>query len=324
MDNDSSVENVNLSSSASHHRTQKSTTLNRKYVKRPDATTSESTAIDSIAKRRAEDLKRRQAIADKINRERLSALKSGKSLQPSTNAQDQSSNIHVNLSSQIPQPVSPDPKPLSTTIERNLVASPSTSMKSSGSNSSTRLKDSALQNALKAAKSVDKEELSGAVTSSISTRGSFGAKKVLLALGCAVLAVGAIGYFVSLNTPDLSVRVAAVQSGIEAAYPSYVPRGYTLSDITSKEGELEMIFTSSDGTNFVLTEEKSSWDNDALETNYVKKTWGSNYTSIREQGITIFISGSDAAWTNGGLVYKINSSSNNLTKKQIKSIVVSL
>ena len=292
MDSTQSTPTGGLSSSASHQRTQKSTTLNRRYVEKPVA----SATIDSVAKRRAEDLKRRQALAEKINRERLSALKSGKSLNdvPTTSA----------------------PKPLSTTIEKSLAAKPSTV-------GPRDIKDSAIKTALK---SVDMIETSDTArpTATISTKNTFGAKRLILAFGCAALAVGVIGYFVSVNTPDLSVRVAAMQSGIEATSPSYIPRGYSLSDIVSEEGKLEMTFSSSDGTSFVLTEEKSTWDNDALESNYVKPTWNTNYTSIREQGITIYIAGSDAAWVNGGIAYRIDASGNNLTKKQIKSIVVSL
>ncbi|MBQ3294850.1 DUF4367 domain-containing protein [Candidatus Saccharibacteria bacterium] len=292
MDSTQSTPTGGLSSSASHQRTQKSTTLNRRYVEKPVA----SATIDSVAKRRAEDLKRRQALAEKINRERLSALKSGKSLNdvPTTSA----------------------PKPLSTTIEKSLAAKPSTV-------GPRDIKDSAIKTALK---SVDMIETSDTArpTATISTKNTFGAKRLILAFGCAALAVGVIGYFVSVNTPDLSVRVAAMQSGIEATYPSYIPRGYSLSDIVSEEGKLTMTFENSDKTSFTLSEEKSAWDNEALESNYVHSTWGSNYTSIREQGITIFISGSDATWVNGGLVYKIDASGNNLTKKQIKSIVTSL
>lgn len=292
MDSTQSIPTGGLSSSASHQRTQKSTTLNRRYVEKPTA----SATIDSVAKRRAEDLRRRQALAEKINRERLSALKSGKSLNdvPTTSA----------------------PKPLSTTIEKSLAAKPSTV-------GPRDIKDSAIKTALK---SVDMIETSDTArpTATISTKNTFGAKRLILAFGCAALAVGVIGYFVSVNTPDLSVRVAAMQSGIEATYPSYIPRGYSLSDIVSEEGKLTMTFENSDKTSFTLSEEKSAWDNEALESNYVHSTWGSNYTSIREQGITIFISGSDATWVNGGLIYKIDASGNNLTKKQIKSIVTSL
>lgn len=307
---------VDLSSSASHRRVQKSTTLNRRYVKKPgvaesagtDVATAESAALDSVAKRRADDLKRRQALAEKINRERLAAMRANKPLA--------SSPVVVTPTPAVA--AAPAPKPLAATIEKNLVAAPKAEKPAT-------IKDSALTAALKNVDTIDdKEETAGAITSSISTKSAFGPKKIALAFACAAIAVGAIGYVVSKSTPDLSVRVAAMQSGIDASYPSYVPRGYSLSDVVSSDGKLEMTFSNSDGTSFVLTEEKSAWDNDALEQNYAQETWGNNYTSVREQGITILIAGSDAAWVNGGIVYKIDASGNNLTKKQIKSIVVSL
>ena len=127
-----------------------------------------------------------------------------------------------------------------------------------------------------------------------------------------------------MNTPDISVRVAAMQTGIDAAYPTYVPRGYSLSDIVSEDKKISMSFSGSDKDSFTLSEEKTAWDNETLESSFVKATWGNNYTSVREQGITIFISGSSATWINGNILYKITASGNNLTKKQIKSIVTSL
>ena len=323
MDNTPDAEKANLSSSASHTRVQKSTTLNRRYVKKPEAVSinAESAALDSVAKRRADDLKRRQALADQINRERLAALKQGQTLRVNFSASAPSTPVAPVATPVAPKPVTvapAAPKPLSSVIEKSLTSAPKSEK------SLKEIKDSALASAMKNVDSVDKQS-SRAITStpdSVKTR--LGANKLLLAFGCAALAVGVIGYVVSTNTPDLSVRVAAMQSGIEASYPSYIPRGYTLSDIVSEEGKLTMVFTNSESLSFTLTEEKSAWDNDALENNYVKETWGTNYTSLREQGITIFVAGSDAAWTNGGIVYRLDASGNNLTKKQIKSIVVSL
>ena len=291
MDKDQSQERITVSSSASHRRVQRSTTLNRKYVKKPEKVA----AVDSVAKRRADDLKRRQALADKINRERLAALKAGKTLREAAAT-----------------PAAPTP--LSATIEKNLVSNTKTEK-------AKAVKDSAVKSALKSVATLETESKPA---KGISTKRSLGAKKLLLAFGCAALAVGVVGYFVSVNTPDISVRVAAMQTGIDATYPTYIPRGYSLSDIVSEDKKISMTFSSSDNTSFTLSEEKSSWDNETLEASYVKQTWGNNYTSVREQGITIFISGSNAAWINGNILYKIDASGNNLTKKQIKSIVTSL
>ena len=296
MDKDQSVNRTSITSSASHHRVQRSTTLNRKYVKRPEKVA----AIDSVAKRRADVLKRRQALADKINRERLAALKASKTVAEAAATPAATSKA----------------QPISVTIEKNLVASPKTEK-------AKAVKDSAVKSALKSVAAIESEEKASTVAS-ISSKRTLGAKKLLLAFGCAALVVGAVGYFVSVNTPDISVRVAAMQTGIDATYPTYIPRGYSLSDIVSEEKKISMTFTDSESGSFTISEEKTTWDNETLEASYVKATWGNNYTSVREQGITIFIAGSSAAWINGNILYKINASGNNLTKKQIKSIVTSL
>lgn len=152
----------------------------------------------------------------------------------------------------------------------------------------------------------------------------FGFRRVVLALACAAAAVFAIVYFVDLNTPNISLKVAAMQSGIDAKYPTYIPRDFDLSDITSENGKITLNFrNASTGDAFTIIEEKSSIDSAALLSSYVKPTYGDNYSEIVEQGLTLYISGSDAAWVNGGVLYKLKTVSGSLTKKQLKSIAVS-
>lgn len=152
----------------------------------------------------------------------------------------------------------------------------------------------------------------------------FGFKRLALAAVCAGLVVFAIVYFVNLNMPNVSLKVAAMQTGIEATYPAYVPRDYSLSDITSENGRITLNFHNNTGDMFTIIEEKSSWDSNALASNYVQKEYSDNYTIVREQGLALYISGSDAAWVNGGICFKIKTTSGYLTKKQIKNIAASL
>lgn len=182
-----------------------------------------------------------------------------------------------------------------------------------------QMKETAIEKALESASRTKKEDKN-------SNRIHFGFKRVLLAMACAAVCVFAIVYFVNLNAPNISLKVAAMQSGIEATYPQFVPREYKLSDITSESGKITLNFAhlEEEGVGFTLIEEKSSWDSNALLNNYVRYEYGDDYTAVREQGLTIYISSSSAAWVNGGIVYKIKAPVNTLTKKQIKSIAVSL
>lgn len=180
------------------------------------------------------------------------------------------------------------------------------------------MKESAIQKALKAVSKSSKKEKKdfGSV--------HFGFKRILLAAACASVAVFAIVYFVNINAPNVSLKVAAMQSGIDASYPSYVPRDFNLTDITSESGRITISFKNSiTGCSFSLLEEKTSWDSNALLNNYVKDNIPF-YSTIKEQGLTIYMSDSISAWVNNGISYKLKVTAGSLTKKQIKSIAVSL
>lgn len=183
-------------------------------------------------------------------------------------------------------------------------------------------KDAALRKALRSVASMDDDLKTS--RAHIKTRKKGGFKRFMLAFGCASACVAAIIYFVGTNIPDISVRVAAMQTGIEASYPSYIPRGFSLDGISSEDSKITLTFTSADAGTFTLIEEKSSWDSAALLRNYVEPTWQGDYTTTHEQGLTIYIYGANATWVNGGVLYKINAENDVLTKKQLRNIVTSI
>lgn len=149
-------------------------------------------------------------------------------------------------------------------------------------------------------------------------------KRFMLAFSCAAACVAGIIYVVSSNVPDISVRVAAMQAGVDSSYPSYVPTEFSLSDIRSDDNEIILTFSNSEGKSFTLSEKKSAWDSAALERNLVKKTWQDDYSTTHEQGITMYIHGASAAWVNGGVLYQITAENDVLTKKQLRSIATSM
>lgn len=185
--------------------------------------------------------------------------------------------------------------------------------------------DQALRKALRSVASMDDEpETHTKTAKKPQIKKKTSGKRFVLAFFCAIICVSAIVYFVGTNIPDISVKVAAMQTGIEATYPSYVPRDFSLSDISSENGKITLAFKGPDRASFTLTEEKSSWDSTTLLHNYVEPTWQNNYITTHEQGITLYISGASAAWVNGGVLYKIDAPSNSLTKKQLRNIVISM
>ena len=187
--------------------------------------------------------------------------------------------------------------------------------------SAKELKDRAIKKALAAASITEEEQ----PKMKSKAKMQFGFGRLVLAMSCAAVVVFAIVYFVNLNMPDISLKVAAMQTGISASYPSYVPRDYSVSSITSENGKITLNFKNSKTDEaFSLVEESSSWDSNALMRNYVQPEYKDNYSIVREQGLTLYIGDQGAAWVNGGIVYKLNISSGSLTNKQIRSIAVSL
>lgn len=185
--------------------------------------------------------------------------------------------------------------------------------------SGKELKEAAL------AKAISSANQKAAKNSSKPPRIHFGFKRVMLAASCAVAAVAAIAYLANISAPDFSLKVAAMQTGIEASYPAHVPRGFSLTDITSEDGKITISFKNYETNDvFALIEERSAWDSEALLSNFVRPNYGNDYTTVKEQGLTLYISDDGAAWVNGGIIYKINVISGSLTKKQLKSIAISL
>ncbi len=220
------------------------------------------------------------------------------------------------------------PKVASRTATRSAATRPATPKRATRTTARTAPKlvadeDRALRTALRNVAAMDDEPETKPLKAPVARKRGTG-KRLVLAFFCAVACVAAIVYFIGSNIPDISVKVAALQTGIEASYPSYVPRDYSLSDISSEDGKITMTFKGPEQSTFTLTEEKSSWDSTALLRNFVEPTWQSNYVTTHEQGITIYISGANAAWVNGGVLYKITATSNSLTKKQLRNIVTSM
>lgn len=141
--------------------------------------------------------------------------------------------------------------------------------------------------------------------------------------GVALLLIA--GYFTYMNMPNLSVRVAAVQAGVHASYPSYRPSGYSLSGpISYGDNRVEMKFAGHGlAHGFTLTQSKSGWDSAAVLENYVQPKTGDSYTTTAANGLTIYSWDSNAAWINDGILYTLDGDAP-LTPEQIQRIAASM
>lgn len=147
-------------------------------------------------------------------------------------------------------------------------------------------------------------------------------KHLIFAVASSICCMGVLYATLKFSMPDISAKVAAAQNG--ASYPSFVPRDFTARSASFQKNTFSLEFIGPDKTRFTLDQEKLPWDSNALLNNYVKPTWGEQYDTIREQGLTIYMYQSNAAWVNGGTVYKLNTTSGSLSKKQLKNIITSL
>ena len=147
-------------------------------------------------------------------------------------------------------------------------------------------------------------------------------KHLIFAVASSICCMGVLYATLKFSMPDISAKVAAAQNG--ASYPSFVPRDFIASSASFQKNTFTLEFVGPNKTHFTLDQEKLPWDSNALLNNYVKPTWGEQYDTIREQGLTIYMYQSNAAWVNGGTVYKLNTTSGSLSKKQLKNIITSL
>ena len=286
------------SSPTPHKRVQRSTTLNRQYVKRPV----KAPKIQTTAELHAENLKRRQALAARMRRERLVKAT------PAQAAPKIRPIIHEKPSETIKR------HPLESSTRAKLISRPQAQKPLSMKEKKEQAISAALKQMAKTPADSEPKKLHKSFLSF---------KRVALALCLAILFIGAAVYFVNLSMPSISVKVVAMQTGIDAAYPSYVPKGFSLSEVKSENSKIYLKFSSSDNASYTISEEKSSWNSSALESNYIKPTFKNSYSTIREQGLTIFVVDKNCFWVNGGKLFTITSESE-LTKTQLISIATSL
>ena len=219
----------------------------------------------------------------------------------------------TNISVSVKKPV-PIPTELPSRVKVSSVASKS---KTPSMQKSTIKKDTAIKSAMSSVATMDKSK------EKFKARSVFSWKRILAAFLISGIVVFAIVFCVNQSIPNFSLYANANQAGFDAVYPTFIPREFSQSSITSESGKVSITFKSADNHEFILHQEPSSWSSATLESNFVKDKF-TDYTVVREQGLTLYISGSSCAWVNGGKFFLIESPNGTLSKKQLKSIAVSL
>ena len=145
----------------------------------------------------------------------------------------------------------------------------------------------------------------------------------LITASFAVMVLG--GYLTYLNMPGLSVRVAAAQADVAASFPDYHPDGYRFNGpVAYAPGQVAIEFKANGGTTgYTVTEQKSTWDSQAVYDNIVARTADNSYVTNSQQGLTIYTFKGDAAWVNKGILYTIHGDAP-LSNEQLLRIAASL
>jgi hypothetical protein len=183
-------------------------------------------------------------------------------------------------------------------------------------------------NAGPSARDIKHAELGKVLANTAQTNDRSDSKPKRRALNVAAASLGVLlitGYFTYVNMPNLSVRVAAAQAGIDASYPEYRPVGYRLNGpVAYQDGQVSMKFASNSGpVAFSLNQAKSSWDSSALLEKYVDPRSEGKYATYNDAGLTIYTYGTDAAWVNGGIMYTVEGTAT-LSNEQIRRIATSM
>ncbi len=144
-----------------------------------------------------------------------------------------------------------------------------------------------------------------------------------LAAVAAVLVIG--GFVTYLNKSSVELQIASVRAGFKASMPAYAPEGYKKQPASSQDGKVAISFVSPvDNSGFTLTQEPSNWDSQTLFDTIVSQQTTTSYQTVQHNGRTIYIyDDADAAWVDGGMLYKVTGSAP-LTSDQIISIATSL
>ena len=327
---------VNITSHATHRGLEKSTTLNRRYVKRPtklvisDGTENAETKVEKAEEKAATKTEIKVAATPKMAMSpKISHIRTANNPEPAQIVKPKPANIKVE------KDLPPAPNPYQAAIDARKVRPMSRPVMTS-----RELKDLAIKKALaemERKKEEDKiaervilaemeKDKKKALKDENNTRHLKKRKisRIMLAFAASAACMLALAAIVKINLPNISVTVAAVQTGVDATYPSYVPKDFSIHDVYTDGAAVIIKFDGPNDTSFTLSEEKSSWDSNALLVNYVKNTYGESYDTIREHGITIYINHSNAAWVNNGTFYRITANDGLLSVKQIKNIVGSL
>lgn len=149
-----------------------------------------------------------------------------------------------------------------------------------------------------------------------------GLKGLLIASSVAsfLLLAGFIAY---TNVPQISMHLAAAHAGFAAKLPAYNPVGYSFGNLSYGPGNVTVSYKEDASHKFDITQRESSWDSEALLSNFVASA-NKAYQTYERAGRTIYFFGNNTAtWVDNGVWYTVNGN-NSLSRSQLLDLASSM
>ncbi|PID33565.1 hypothetical protein CR969_00045 [Candidatus Saccharibacteria bacterium] len=237
---------------------QRSSTLNRRHVARPKAYSSKNTSTDREQK--AETIQKHQQVA------KFSAPAEVIEVKKSVDRPAEKHPVAHRAATRQLDINKPQHKRANAHQAKSLDHRPQVKKQLKPA---IEIKNQAIEEALK------KEVKAPKVRRQKKPKSNFGRWLSMASAGLAVMMLG--GYLAYLSMPNISIRMAAIQSGIDAKYPGYKPNGYNIrGPIAFRQGAVSIKFAYAGGDQqFTLTQQKSNWDSTAVR-EYVEKSGASS------------------------------------------------
>lgn len=144
------------------------------------------------------------------------------------------------------------------------------------------------------------------------------------AIVMSVIALGLLGTLLwRTNYPDISLKIAAMRSGLSASMPGFVPAGWSKAqNVKTSDGAMSYQLVK-DSKSLQVNQQKTDWDSQAVLEQHVLKR-SADYLALQASGLTIYMYGDgQAAWVNQGTLYTI-SGEHGLSQEDVIRMATSL
>lgn len=152
----------------------------------------------------------------------------------------------------------------------------------------------------------------------------FDSRKNLAA--AAVISILIASVFAWQKIPQLSLRVAASKTHVDASVPAYVPPGFTLAGhAMASEGKVSLSFKSKEdpAKTFTITQRNSNLDSTAMASTLLPAKAAVQTSQIKGTTVYIYDNNNDAMWVNHGVHYQIHDKAD-LDSNEVLKIAQSL